>query len=120
MSNEFSKLVRIVATLGSFASKPESEAATDSWASMDNAEALRSRSEPPEAPAIAAGGPPTMRRESVRRGEGARRAWDPAEAELLAFGDGVDWRRKRRAAAAAAIGEEGGVGSGSCLVGVAA
>ena len=78
---------------------------------MDNAEALRSRSEPPAAPAIAAGGPPAMRRESARRGDGARSAWAWAEAELLGFADGVDWRRKRRAAAvgaAAAITEEKG------------
>ena len=90
---------------------------------MDNADALRSRSEPPEAPAIAAGGPPAMRRESARRGDGALRAWAWAEAEMLGFAGGVDRRMRRAAAvavgaaAAAAIGEEGG--SGSCLVGVA-
>ena len=56
-----------------------------------------------------------MRRESARRGDGARSAWAWAEAELLGFADGVDWRRKRRAAAvgaaaAAAITEEKGSG----------
>jgi hypothetical protein len=75
-----------------------------------------SRSESPEAPAITVSGRPAMRRDSERRRGGTRRtgAW-AAAAALLGFGDGVDWRRKRRAGAvgtAAAIGEEGGGRSG--------
>lgn len=108
LSNEFSKLVSIVATLGSFASKsappkrqtsahkfpiyqfsakpphkpnptapsnaPESEA-TESRASTETTEALRSRSEPPEAPAITVSGRAAMRRDGERRRGGTRRGW---------------------------------------------
>lgn len=149
LSNEFSKLVSIVDTLGSFVSKsappenqtsahkfpiyqfssqhsakpphkpnptapssaPESEA-MESRASTETAEALRSRSEPPEAPAITVSERPAMRRNSERRRGGTRKDWArAADAELLGFGNGVDWRRKRRPGAlgtATAICEEGG------------
>jgi hypothetical protein len=53
-----------------------------------------------------------MRRNSERRRGGTRKDWArAADAELLGFGNGVDWRRKRRPGAlgtATAICEEGG------------
>jgi hypothetical protein len=82
---------------------------------METADALKSRSESPCGPAIAAGrfgGAAAMRWESVRRGEGRRRVWAKAGlgVEHGSEAGGLAWRRKSRAAAA--MGGEGEWGSG--------
>jgi hypothetical protein len=91
---------------------------------METAEALKSRSESPEGPAIAAGVlgvAAAMRWESVRRREGRRRVWAEVRLEFEHGGErfGLEWRRKRRpaevvAAAAAMVSDSGE--AGACLI----
>jgi hypothetical protein len=96
---------------------------------METAEALKSRSESPEGPAIAAGVlgvAAAMRWESVRRREARRRVWAEVRLEFEHGGErfGLEWRRKRRpaevvaaaaAAAAAAMVSDSGE-AGACLI----